>query len=378
VVGTNGKSSVTAMTVALLEAHGHRAGAYLSPHAERWAERVLISGRTIEPDAFARAVERVAAAVSEVERGFEPGERVTQFEAATAAAFVALAEAGVEYGVIEAGLGGRLDATNVIASSATALTSVGLDHTQWLGETESQIATEKLAVLRRRSVLVLGDVSPEVERLAREVAAERDARVVRPRELAPPEGRSFAAPYLRRNVAVAAALAEALLGELDPERARAALAGVSLPGRVEVVAGEPPVVLDAAHNPQGARALAEALAALARGRRMVGCLAVLADKDARGIVAELAGVLDAVVCTELAPGELAGMGRPDTKVTPAAELSALCEAAGLEASAEPDPETAIAATLRMAAEQGGVAVVCGSHYLLSHAHVALAGDGEAA
>jgi dihydrofolate synthase/folylpolyglutamate synthase len=373
-VGTNGKSSVTAMTVALLEAHGHRAGAYVSPHAERWAERVLIGGESIDPDAFARAVEAVAAVVPGVEREFERDERITQFEAATAAAFVALADAGVEYGVIEAGLGGRLDATNVIASSVTALTSVGLDHTQWLGETEIQIATEKLAVLRPRSVLVLGDVSADVERLAHEVAAERDVHVVRPRELDPPEGRAFAAPYLRRNVAVAAALAEALLGDLDAERARTALAHVSLPGRVEVVAGEPPVVLDAAHNPQGARALAEALAAVARGRQVVGCLAVLADKDARGIVAVLAGVFAGAVCTELAPGELAGMGRPDTAVTPAGELAELFAAAGVAARAEPDPEAAIAATLREAGERAGVAVVCGSHYLLSHAHVALAGD----
>ena len=120
--------------------------------------------------------------VPAVEAGFAEGERVTQFEAATATAFVALAEAGVEVGVIEAGLGGRLDATNVLRSRATVLTSIGLDHTAWLGETELEIAAEKLAVLREGSTLVLGEVSAPVAELARETAAERGCAVVEPEE----------------------------------------------------------------------------------------------------------------------------------------------------------------------------------------------------
>ena len=159
VVGTNGKSSVTEMTAALLEAHGKRAGAYLSPHAERWSERIMIGGGEIEGDAFAAAVERVAESVAVVDRALEEGDAVTQFEAATAAAFVALASARVEVGVIEAGLGGRLDATNVIPSRVTALTSIGLEHTQWLGDTELEIAAEKLAVLRDHTTLVIGPLS---------------------------------------------------------------------------------------------------------------------------------------------------------------------------------------------------------------------------
>ena len=144
------------MTAALLEASGRTTGAYLSPHSERWAERVRIRGAEIDADAFERAVGAVAAVVPGVEEGFQEGERVTQFEAATAAAFVALRDAGVEVGVIEAGLGGRLDATNVLDSRVTVLTSIGLDHTQWLGETELEIAAEKLAVLRPGTTLVLG------------------------------------------------------------------------------------------------------------------------------------------------------------------------------------------------------------------------------
>src|SRR5262249_6693137 len=142
VVGTNGKSSVTRMTAALLDAHGVRAGAMVSPHLERWSERILISGAEIGSEAFSAAVGRAAEAAEVVGRGL--GEDVTQFEVATAAGFVALAAARVGVGVIEAGLGGRLDASNTIPSRVTVLTSVGLDHTEWLGETEEEIAAEKL------------------------------------------------------------------------------------------------------------------------------------------------------------------------------------------------------------------------------------------
>src|SRR6478609_3524161 len=129
VVGTNGKSSVTRMTAAQLEAHGVSTGACVSPHPSRWSERVLLRGAEIEPADFAAAVERTAEAAATVNRTLEEGEAVTQFEVATAAAFVAFAAAGVEAAVVEAGLGGRLDATNTIPSRVTALTSIGLNQT---------------------------------------------------------------------------------------------------------------------------------------------------------------------------------------------------------------------------------------------------------
>src|SRR3954466_16341004 len=165
VVGTNGKSSVTEMTAALLEAHGRSTGVYVSPHTDRWSERVRAGGAEIGGDEFGAAVERTAQSIEVVNRSLEEGESVTQFEAAAAAAFAALAQSGVEFGVIEAGLGGRLDATNVLPSLATVLTSVGLEHTEWLGETEEEIAAEKLAVLRDHSALVLGRVSDGVRGL---------------------------------------------------------------------------------------------------------------------------------------------------------------------------------------------------------------------
>src|SRR3954452_22305133 len=175
VVGTNGKSSVTRMAAALLEAHGLRAGACLSAHAERPSERTLIGGEAVGGEAWADAVEQVPRAAQGVNRALAEGDAVTQFEAATAATFVALARARVEVGVIEAGLGGRLDATNTIPSRVTVLTSIGRDHTEWLGETELEIAAEKLAVLRDQTKLVLGDVSAEIEELAARIARERGA-----------------------------------------------------------------------------------------------------------------------------------------------------------------------------------------------------------
>ncbi len=366
VVGTNGKSSVTAMCEALLGASGLRTGACLSPHAWRWSERTRLDGAEIDPEAFAVAAAEVAAAIARVEaRSDGP---VTQFEAAIACSFVAFAQAGVDVAVIEAGLGGRLDATNVIPSSATALTSVGLDHTQWLGDTELEIAAEKLAVLGEGTALVIGRLSPEVEELARRTAAERNARVVEPRSLDPALLPADLAPFLARDAAVALALArEARPGPepLDPARIGAALASASLPGRAQEIPGEPPLLLDAAHNEQGARALAEALPDFAAGRPVFACLSVLADKDAEAIVSALAPVLTGAICTAADPGP--AMGRPGATARDPEELSALLAAAGVKAEAIADPASAVARLLELAAKESGVAVCAGSHYLLRYA-----------
>ena len=212
---------------------------------------------------------------------------------------------------IEAGLGGRLDATNTIPSRVTVLTSIGLDHTEWLGETELEIAAEKLAVLRDQTTLVLGRVSAEVRGAGRaRPRRERGARLVG-RRRGPGAGGAPArrrASFQRRNFALARAAAEAFLGDARPRAGRARWRRrVTVPGRLERIAEQPPTYLDAAHNPDGAAALAEALPALAGGRRVVACLAILADKDAAAMVAALAPALDRAVCTELPAG---GAGRP--------------------------------------------------------------------
>jgi dihydrofolate synthase/folylpolyglutamate synthase len=368
VVGTNGKSSVAEATAALLEAHGVRAGAYLSPHGARWAERVRIGGGEIEPGAFAASVERVAESVGPVNRALAEEDEVTQFEAATAAALVALAAGRVDVAVVEAGLGGRLDATNVLPSRATVLTSVGLDHTQWLGETRLEIATEKLAVLREHTTLVTGPLDLEVAGLAEEVANERHARLVPVRDLSPAVMLATPAPYARRNFAVALAAADVILESLDPEKVAAVAAGLELRGRVEVVEGDPPLILDAAHNPAAAAALAEALGELAGERPVIACVAVLDDKDAAGILAALAPLLAGVVATEIPAERLRRAGRPGARSLPAAELEAVARAAAVGVTeAVPDPMIALGRSEALARERAGITLVCGSHYLLAYA-----------
>ena len=368
VVGTNGKSSVAQMIAALLEGHGVRAGAYLSPHLSSWAERVRVRGEEIEPAAFAAAVERAAMAAEVVDRTLEEGDAVTQFEAVTAAAFVAFAAARVSAGVIEAGLGGRLDATNVIPSRVTVLSSVGLDHTEWLGETEVEIAAEKLAVLRDHSTLVTGALPAEVEALAEDTARDRGATLVRaPADPGPDIELLAPGPFQRRNFALAVTAAEAFLGEVDPAVVHEVAAGLSIPGRLELVAGDPPTILDVAHNPDGAAALAEALPEVSGGRPVFACVAILADKDAEAILRALAPALEHVVLTEVPAERLRASGRPGARSTSVAELAAICERLGVQAEQVPDPGAALARARELAAAQGGVALAAGSHYLLEAA-----------
>jgi dihydrofolate synthase/folylpolyglutamate synthase len=373
VVGTNGKSSVTRMTAALLEAHGVRAGACVSPHATRWSERVLVGGEEIPTTEFATAVERTAQAAEVVNRGLEEGEAVTQFELATAATFVAFAAARVEAAAIEAGLGGRLDATNTIPSTVTVLTSIGLDHTAWLGETELEIATEKLAVLRDHTTLVLGRVSPEVAALARRTATERGAElIIAPEDPGENIELRVAGRFQRRNFALVCAATETFLGELDSACVAEVAATLTVPGRLERVAESPPTLLDAAHNPDGAAALAESLGEVAAGHPVVACLAVLGDKDAGAMAQALAPALERVVCTELEPAALETRGLPGIGSHSAAKLARACEEARLATEQEPDFAAAVRLGRELAAAlPGGMLLITGSHYALAPARAAL-------
>lgn len=384
VVGTNGKSSVTRMIAALLEAHGMRTGACVSPHATRWAERVLIGGKEVDEATFAAAVERTAQAAETVNRALEPGEAVTQFEVATAAAFVAFAAARVETAVVEAGLGGRLDATNTIPSRVTVLTSIGLDHTAWLGESELEIAAEKLAVLRDHTTLVLGRVSTEVASLAERTAAKRGANlIVAPEDPGEVELRA-AGRFQRRNFALAAAAAKTFLGDLDQGAVASVAATLTVPGRLEQVGDDPPSFIDVAHNPDGAVALAEGLAEIATGRPVVACIAALGDKDAGAMIRALAPVLSHVVCTELDASALESRGLPGVTSHSATKLAQACDEVGLSAEQVPDFGTAVRRGRRLAAERpAGILLVTGSHYVLAPARAVLrlcedAGDGSRA
>jgi dihydrofolate synthase/folylpolyglutamate synthase len=180
--------------------------------------------------------------------------------------------------------------------------------------------------------------------------------------------------FQRRNFALACAAANAFLGDLDRERVVQAAATVTVPGRLEQIAERPPTYVDAAHNPAGAAALAGSLPAVAAGRRVVGCLAILADKDAEAMVAALAPVLDQVVCTELPAAALEGHGRPGARSRAAEELAALCVEAGLPAEPEPHFETALRRARDLAGEPPeGLLLVAGSHYAIAPARALIEG-----
>ena len=358
VVGSNGKSSTTRMIAALLERHGLATGAYTSPHLVSFAERIQVAGRDVSAARFAAAVGRAAHAASLVDRTLAGGDRVTQFEALTAAAYAELAAAGVAVAVIEAGLGGRFDATNVIESKVQVLTNVGLEHTRWLGPTVADIAAEKLDVVRPGGVLVLGsDVAPAAVAVARRVASERGARIVgAPADIPEAGALRTRGAYQRRNLAAAVTAVEAFLGApADPAVVRAVAASLVVPGRFDVVdPGDPATVLDGAHNPDGARALAESLPEFLAGRPLCLVVSILDDKDAAAMLAALLPLCSRLICTSasspraLPPDTLASLSR-QLGVGPAAEV-------------EPDPRRALALGRGMGS---GVVLATGSLYLIA-------------
>ena len=299
VVGTNGKSSTVRMIAAILARHGLRTGSYLSPHLVSFVERIRIDDADLEPADFAAAVARAARAADLVDHSLAGDDRVTQFEALTAAAYSELARRGVEVAVIEAGLGGRYDATNVIPSRVQVLTSVGLEHTRWLGPTIADIAAEKLDVVQEGATLVLGaGLHADAEAVAETVAGQRRATIV---HAGADPGVSVGAlgVFQRRNFALARAAAEVYMKELDPAAVAAAAGEVRVPGRLQIVGHDPLTLLDGAHNPDGIAALAESLTQpFARGHdRIVAVVSILDDKDAAAMLATLIPVCDALVLT---------------------------------------------------------------------------------
>jgi dihydrofolate synthase/folylpolyglutamate synthase len=339
VVGTNGKSSTARMTAALLEAHGVRTGTFLSPHLTSFAERIRIGDADLGADAFAAAVQRAASAAGKVDRTLEEGDRVTQFELLAATAFAEFARQGVEVAVVEAGLGGRHDATNVLGAPVVVLTNVGLEHTRWLGPTVPDIAREKLAVVRRGATLVTGPLDPEV----RELAARTGAEIV---PAAPVD--AGPAGYQRANFAAAVAAARALYGDLDPAR----VADVQVPGRMQVVAHAPLTIYDGAHNPSGMRALVDALEV---DGPLIAVVSILDDKDAAGMLRALLGKTAGAVYTR---------SRNPRALSPATLASLASQLGGPTSEIVPDPHAAVARARELAGPQGAV-LATGSIYLVA-------------
>lgn len=379
VVGTNGKSSTARLAAAALDSQGRTSGLYLSPHVEGWCERIAVGGRPLDAAGFAAAVGEVRAAAARLR--LAPDDGVTQFEVLTAAAFWVFGEWGVQAAAVEAGLGGRYDATNVLAPhAAVALTNVALEHTDLLGDSEEAIAGEKLAVAHDGAgPVVVGPMPARAGAAVAAVAATRSLRLERVGEeisaepveggvsVRTPRGTYERLPlplrgdFQRANLAVALAGAELVLGgPLDPAPLAPALAGVRLAGRFELLDGRPVLLLDGAHNPAGMAALCAALPEALGRRRTVAVVSVLGDKDVRAMAGSLAGVCDHVVATRSAHLRAAEPER----------LANLLRASGASASFDPDPRSAVAGAARRAGP-GGAVVVCGSLYLLADLRPAL-------
>jgi dihydrofolate synthase / folylpolyglutamate synthase len=365
VLGTNGKTSTTRMIAAILERHGLRTAAYTSPHLISYRERVQIGEREIDGDELAEAIARAAWAAERVNRTLAGDDHVTQFELLTAAALWAIARRGVDVAVIEAGLGGRYDATSVIDARVTALTNVGLEHTRWLGPTVRDIAEEKLAAVADGATLVLGaQLAPDALAVAERIARERGARLLHAPSSPSVARLAAGGEFQRGNFALAELAADEFLREAGidgskigrrAEAVAAAARATRVRGRLQVVADQPLTVLDGAHNPHAAQALAASLPALVGARPVALVLGVLEDKDAARILQALLPLCERAWFTA-PPSERA--------LSPAALLSLARQLGFDRATCEPSAWVALAAAREWARAHDAVVLATGSVYLV--------------
>lgn len=371
VVGTNGKGSTASILCSILSAGGYRTGLFTSPHLISFTERIRAGGIEIPEADVARLAERVMAAAPE---------GTTFFEIITALAALHFAEAGVRIALFEAGMGGRLDATNALHGVLSVITPVSLDHTDYLGSRIAEIAAEKVGICKRGTPVVSARQHPEaargIERHARELSCplyrlgeefEADWREgeLSYRGLALTlEGLrpGLFGLYQKGNAACALAAAELLPGAgfpLPPQALAAGVESARWPGRMEFFPGSPRLLLDGAHNPAGAAALAEALAEIPR-RRLLMVVGVMGDKELSGILGPLLPLADAVFAVA-----------PDIeRALPAAELAAYCRLAGASALNAGPVERGIALA-REAAAPGDLILVCGSLFTVGEARSVL-------
>jgi dihydrofolate synthase/folylpolyglutamate synthase len=329
ITGTNGKTTTARIADALLREFGMRTGRYTSPHLRDVTERIALDGRPLDADRFAATYDDIAPYLEFVDARHP--DRMTFFEVLTGMAFAAFADAPVDVGVIEVGLGGRWDATNVIDAPVAVMTPIGLDHMQYLGDTVEAIAAEKADIVHAGAILVSGPqpdaAIPVIDARATAVGATtvragvdfgvRSRTVAVGGQLLELQGLGGAygevflplyGAHQAGNAATALAAVEAFFGlrgglaegrgPLDVEAVRSAFAAVTSPGRMEIVRGSPTVILDGAHNPAGAAALAAALEESFTFERLVAVVAVLDDKDAAGLLEALEPVVSSVVVSQ--------------------------------------------------------------------------------
>jgi dihydrofolate synthase / folylpolyglutamate synthase len=335
VAGTNGKTSVARLIDALLSALHRRTGRTTSPHLQSAVERISIDGHPISPAQYVETYREIEPFVELVDAQSEAagGPRMSKFEVVTAMAFAAFADAPVDVAVVEVGLGGRWDATNVIDAPVVVITPIGIDHTDYLGDTIGEIAGEKAGVIVKQpdalvptdTVAVIGQQAPEAMEVLLAQAVRSEAAVAREdsefavlrREIAiggqvlelQGLGGTYSDIFLplhgehqAHNAVLALAAVEAFFGagaqsQLDIDAVRAGFASVISPGRMERMRSAPTVFIDAAHNPAGAAALTATLDQEFDFRFLVGVISVMADKDVDGILAALEPAFDVVVIT---------------------------------------------------------------------------------
>lgn len=326
ITGTNGKTSTARMIEALLRERGLRTGRFTSPHLTSVRERMAIDGAAISREDFLAVWEEVNPVVELVDRESTAagGPRMSFFEVFTVMAYAAFANAPVDVAVVEVGMGGLWDATNVIEADVAVILPVAMDHERWLGHTIEEIAREKVGIVKPGSFVVSAEQEDSVAQIVMDAAREAKARLVAEgpslhlvsRETAvggqlvtlqTPAARYEDVPlalkgeHQARNAAIALAAAEAFFGggAFAADVVEHAFMSVSSPGRLEIVRSSPTVVVDAAHNPHGAQATADALREYFPGR-LVGVVGMMADKDVEGFLGVLEPVLDAVVVTDIA------------------------------------------------------------------------------
>jgi len=371
VAGTNGKGSVVAYADAALRAAGLRVGRYTSPHLLRVNERIAVGGRDISTAALERAIEHVRRAAQVLVEGGALPAHPTHFEVLTAAAFLHFRRARVQVAVLEVGLGGRLDATNVTAPAASAIVTVQRDHEQHLGRTLGRIAAEKAGVLRRGRPTVVGPVAAVAHRVLERAARARGARLVDALagvkverrggalDIHTPLGawsglRPLPGAHQETNLVVAVRLLEEARRRglaFDNRRAARGLSRARWPGRLQWIPGTPPLLLDGAHNPAAALALAGYLRTL--GRPLVLLFGAMRDKRIAAMAAALFPLARRVVLTSV---DVARAARPE-------EIARRAGIAARGALLEPDPARALGRARRLT-PRGGVLVVAGSLYLV--------------
>ncbi|MFD7309875.1 bifunctional folylpolyglutamate synthase/dihydrofolate synthase [Promicromonospora sp. NPDC059942] len=325
ITGTNGKSSTARMVERLVREHGLRTGRFTSPHLTSVTERIAIDGEPLTPERFVEVFEDVAPYIGVADRESQEkgGPRLSFFEVLTVMAFAAFADAPVDVAIIEVGMGGTWDSTNVVDGEVAVITPVAMDHERWLGSTIEEIATEKSGIIKKDAVAVIAEqpdaaIEPILARahsvnahLIREgvdldVADRRIAVGGQLLDLRTPAGvytevfLPLHGAHQAHNALLALAATEALLSggrALGAEIVEAAFADVDAPGRLEVVRSSPTVLVDVAHNPAGAEAMVDALGESFNLERVVAVVAVMADKDSEGFLSVLEPVIAEIVVT---------------------------------------------------------------------------------